>query len=247
MPCTPSSAMVLAAGLGVRMRPITLQTPKPLIKVGGRTMLDRVLDRLEEAGVHRVVVNAHWLAEQIKAHLDARPASSLSIALSDEPSILETGGGVKRALPLLGDDPFFVINADIIWLDGPTPTLNRMASRFDPQRMDSLLLLAPTAQAVGYEGRGDYQMDSQGRLTQRQGALEICPFVMAGVSLMTKAQFADAPDGAFSNLELWRKAEEAGRLYGLRHEGNWYHVGTPDAIGLVEMHLKAPASREVHP
>lgn len=242
----PKRAMVLAAGLGLRMRPITLETPKPLIAVGGRTMLDHALDRLEAAGVEEAVVNAHWLADKIEAHLAANPRRRLKLTLSREETPLETGGGVRQALPLLGDDPFFVVNADIVWLDGPAPALRRLADAWKPAIMDSLLLVTPTAGAVGYDGRGDYQMDPDGRLSQRPD-LDVAPFVMAGVSIMTAAQFADTPDGAFSNLLLWRRAEARGRLYGVRHEGNWYHVGTPPSVPLVEAHLRAPATREVVP
>lgn len=242
----PKRAMVLAAGLGLRMRPVTLETPKPLVTVGGRTMLDHALDRLEAVGVEEAVVNAHWLADKIAAHLEANPRRNLKLTLSREEVPLETGGGVKHALPLLGDDPFFVVNADIVWLDGPVPALKRLADTWDPAVMDSLLLVTPTPFAIGYEGRGDYQMDPDGRLSQRPD-LEVAPFVMAGVSIMTKANYADTPDGAFSNLLLWQRAEAAGRLFGVRHEGNWYHVGTPAAIPLVDTHLAAPASREVVP
>lgn len=242
----PKRAMVLAAGLGLRMRPITLETPKPLISVGGRTLLDHALDRLEAAGVEEAVVNAHWLADKIEAHLDANPRRNLKLTLSREDVQLETGGGVKHALALLGDDPFFVVNADIVWLDGPVPALKRLAAAWNPDLMDSLLLVTPTASAIGYDGRGDYQMDPDGRLSTRPD-MEVSPFVMAGVSIMTAAQYADTPTGAFSNLLLWRRAEAAGRLYGVRHEGNWYHVGTPAAVPQVDAHLAAPASREVVP
>lgn len=242
----PKRAMVLAAGLGLRMRPLTLDLPKPLIAVGGRTLLDHALDRLEAAGVEEAVVNAHWLADKIAAHLAANPRAKLKVTLSREDTQLETGGGVKNALPLLGEEPFFVVNADIVWLDGPSPTLQRLADAWNPAIMDSLLLVTPTPRAVGYDGRGDYQMDPDGRLSQRPD-LEVSPFVMAGVSIMTAAQFTDTPDGAFSNLLLWQRAEALGRLYGVRHEGNWYHVGTPAAVPLVDAHLRAPATREVVP
>lgn len=246
MSSMPKRAMVLAAGLGLRMRPITLDLPKPLVRVGGRTLLDHALDRLEAAGVEEVVVNAHWLADKIASHLESNPRADLKITLSREDTQLETGGGVRHALPLLGDGPFFVVNADIVWLDGPVPALRRLADAWNPDVMDALLLVTPTATSIGYDGRGDYQMDPDGRLTQG-GPADVSPFVMAGVSIMTAACYADAPDGAFSNLALWQRAEAAGRLYGVRHEGNWYHVGTPAAVPLVDSHLRDPASREVHP
>lgn len=246
MSSMPKRAMVLAAGLGLRMRPITLDMPKPLIRVGGRTLLDHALDRLEAAGVEQVVVNAHWLADKIAAHLEANPRPGLKMLLSREDTQLETGGGVRHALPLLGDGPFFVVNADIVWLDGPVPTLRRLADAWNPEVMDALLLVTPTATSIGYDGRGDYQMDPDGRLTQG-GPADVSPFVMAGVSIMTASSYADTPAGAFSNLALWQRAEAARRLFGVRHEGNWYHVGTPAAVPLVDSHLRDPASREVHP
>lgn len=242
----PKRAMVLAAGLGMRMRPITLTTPKPLVAVGGKPMLDHALDRLADAGVAEAVVNAHWLADKIADHLAARRQPAPRITLSREADVLETGGGVRHALPLLGDAPFFTINADIVWLDGPVPALRRLAQAWDPDKMDCLLLVTPTATAVGYHGRGDYHMDPDGVLTSRVEG-EVSPFVMAGIAIMKPDLFADRPDGAFSQSLIWREAEAAGRLYGVRHDGNWYHVGTPDAVPLVDAHLREPLGREVVP
>lgn len=239
------TAMVLAAGLGLRMRPITLETPKPLVRVGGQTLLDHALDRLEQAGVARAVVNGHWLAGKIESHLKARtrgPATEFSY----EETALETGGGVRKALSLLGADPFFVVNADILWLDGPVPALRRMMGAWDPARMDALLLLAPTVWAVGYEGRGDYFLEPAGSARLRQ-ADEVAPFVFGGVSIMKPELYDGTPEGPFSNLDLWKKAEADGRLYGLRHEGPWYHVGTPEAIAQVDQELRQPASQYVEP
>ncbi|WP_029011607.1 nucleotidyltransferase family protein [Niveispirillum irakense] len=242
----PKRAMVLAAGLGMRMRPITLTVPKPLIAVGGQPMLDHVLDRLAQAGVEEAVVNTHWLADKINAHLAARTAPAPRITCSHEKEVLETGGGIRNALPLLGDAPFFTINADIVWLDGPVPALTRLAQAWDPAKMDCLLLVTPTATAIGYDGRGDFHMDPDGLLSSRVEG-EVSPFVMAGVAIMKPELFHDRPAGAFSQSVIWREAEAAGRLYGLRHDGNWYHVGTPDAVPLVDAHLRDPAGREVVP
>nr|WP_205028294.1 nucleotidyltransferase family protein [Oleisolibacter albus] len=245
MSAVPARAMVLAAGLGLRMRPLTLTTPKPLIAVGGRTMLDHALDRLAAAGVRQAVVNAHWLADRIETHLAARTAEPPTL-LSREEAALETGGGVKKALPLLGDDPFFVVNADIVWLDGPVPALKRLAQAWDPARMDALLLMVPLARAIGYDGRGDYHMDPAGRLTFRS-AQDLAPFVFGGVCIMSPALYRDTPDGPFSNLVLWHRAEAAGRLYGLRHDGPWYHVGTPEAVPLVDAAMRNPRGPDVEP
>lgn len=224
----PRKAMVLAAGLGLRMRPLTLERPKPLINVGGKPMLDHALDRLAEAGVETAVVNAHWHAEMIAAHVKGRKKPK--IVVSHEDTLLETGGGVKKALPHLGKDPVFVVNADILWLDGPQQTLKRAAAHWDPETMDALLLLMSTTKAVGYDGRGDFHMDPLGRLTRRAEG-EIAPFVFAGVQIVKPGLFAqDTPDGAFSTNLVWDRLQESGRLYGLAHDGAWFHIGTPPAL-----------------
>jgi len=224
----PRRAMVLAAGLGLRMRPLTLERPKPLIAVGEKTMLDHALDRLADAGVETAVVNAHYRGEMIEAHLKGRTAPK--IVISHEDTLLETGGGVKKALPHLGKEPVFVVNADILWLDGPQQALKRAASHWDPERMDALLLLMSTTKAVGYEGRGDFHMDPLGRLTRR-GEGEIAPFVYAGVQIVKPELFAqDTPDGAFSTNLVWNRLQESERLYGLAHDGAWFHIGTPAAL-----------------
>lgn len=226
-PFMPSHAMVLAAGLGLRMRPLTLTRPKPLIEVGGAPLLDHALDRLAAAGVAQAVVNTHHLGDMIADHLAGREHPA--ITLSPEATLLDTGGGVKNALPHLGTDPFFVVNADILWLDGPTPALTRMARCWDPAIMDALLLLMPIVAAVGYEGPGDYHLDPDG-VAHLRAVDEPAPFVYAGVQIIKPELYRDAPDGAFSNLDLWRRAEEAGRLHGIRHDGVWFHVGTPEAV-----------------
>jgi N-acetyl-alpha-D-muramate 1-phosphate uridylyltransferase len=230
----PSRAMVLAAGFGVRMKPLTDRLPKPLIAVGGKTLIDHVLDRLADVGVECIVVNVHYLADALERHLAGRRG----IVISDERDrILDSGGGVVKALPLLGAAPFFLVNSDTIWIEGVQPNLARLAGAFDPTRMDALLLLAPAATSVGYSGRGDYAMGSDGRL-QRRGERHVVPFVYAGAAIFSPALFADAPAGPFSLTRLFNRAEEAGRLHGLRLEGVWMHIGTPEAIAEAEAALR---------
>ena len=230
----PTRAMVLAAGLGLRMRPLTLTTPKPLVPVAGRTMLDRALDRLVDAGVELAVVNTHWLPDQVDAALAAR--KDMSIRISHEEILLETGGGVANALPLLGDDPFYVVNADIVWRDGTIPALERLARQWNAETMDVLLLVTGAVRATGYDGSGDFMMDPVGRLTRRPER-EIAPFVFTGVQIVHPRLFEGAPEGPFSMNVLYDRAAEAGRLCGLAHDGEWYHVGTPDAIELAEAEI----------
>src|SRR5580693_8288265 len=228
----PRTAMVLAAGNGVRMRPLTERMPKPLIAVGGKPLLDNVLDRLAATGVETAVVNVHYLADQIERHLAGRRAPK--IVISDERGeLLDTGGGVVKALPSLGGAPFFHLNADTIWIDGVKPNLLRLAEVFDPARMDAQLLVAATSTSVGYAGRGDFAMAPDGRLSRRRER-EVAPFVYAGVAILNPAMFADAPPGAFSLNRLFDRAVESGRLHGLRLEGVWMHVGTPEAIAAAE-------------
>jgi MurNAc alpha-1-phosphate uridylyltransferase len=234
---TPQSAMVLAAGFGQRMRPLTDNMPKPLVKVAGKALLDHVLDRLADAGVTRAVVNVHYLAEQIERHVAARKAPRITV--SDERGVLlDTGGGVVKALPLLGDAPFFHINSDTIWIDGVTPNLTRLAESFDPGTMDALLLLAPGAGSIGYAGRGDYLMAPDGRLRARPER-DVAPFVYAGAAILSPRLFDGAPQGAFSLTRLFAHAIEAGRLHGLRLDGLWMHVGTPEAIAEAEQAIAA--------
>jgi MurNAc alpha-1-phosphate uridylyltransferase len=236
----PRTAMVLAAGNGIRMRPLTDRTPKPLIEVYGKPLIDNVLDRLAATGVETAVVNVHYLADQIERHLAGRRAPR--IVISDERAkLLDTGGGVVKALPLLGAAPFFHLNSDTIWIDGVKSNLARLAEAFDPARMDALLLLAATSNSVGYSGRGDFAMAPDGRLSRR-AEHEVAPFVYAGVAILSPALFADAPDGAFSLNLLFDRAIEAGRFHGLRLEGVWMHVGTPDAIAAAERAILASAA-----
>ena len=229
---TPKRAMVLAAGLGTRMRAFNGRIPKPLVQVGGKPLIDYVLDRLAEQGVERTVVNVHHLADQIERHLAGRARPQ--IVISDERAeLLGTAGGVVKALPQLGDAPFFHVNSDTIWIDGVKPNLGRLAAAFEPSRMDALLLVAPTATSIGYTGRGDFAMGPDGMLTRR-GEREVVPFVYAGAAILTPAFFAGAPTGPSSMTPLFDRTVEAGRLCGLRLEGVWMHVGTPDAIKAAE-------------
>ena len=225
----PEAGMVLAAGLGKRMRPLTATRPKPLIEVAGRTLLDRALDHLVTAGVRRAVVNTHYFADQIDAHLKGR-AGNLDIRLSDERGkLLETGGGVTKALPLLNCDPFYVVNSDNLWIDGSSDTLKQLAQRWDPTQMDALLLLVPLARATGYEGRGDFHMDSAGHIRKR-AEHRVAPYVFSGVSLMARAPFTAQPVEPFSMWRIWEPLLTKRRLYGVVHQGLWFHVGTPAAV-----------------
>jgi MurNAc alpha-1-phosphate uridylyltransferase len=224
--------MVLAAGFGTRMRPLTDNLPKPLVPVAGKALLDHVLDRLADTGVETAVINVHHMADAIEQHLKGRTRPK--IVISDERDLLlDTGGGVVKALRLLGDAPFFHVNSDTIWIEGVTPNLGRLAAMFDPEQMDAVLLMAATANSIGYEGRGDFAMTPDGRL-KRRAEREVAPFVYAGAAILTPAMFKDAPAGKFSLNALFDRALEAGRLFGLRLEGTWMHVGTPAAIQAAE-------------
>ncbi|NKB55764.1 MAG: NTP transferase domain-containing protein [Alphaproteobacteria bacterium] len=220
---TINTAMVLAAGLGTRMQPLTDDRPKPLVVMAGQTLLDRVLGHLSTEGITRIVVNTHYKGEMIADHL----ANRADVTLSPEPALLETGGGVRNALPHLGDDAFFVVNCDAVWLDGPTPALHRMTQAWRDDDMDALLLLQRTVSIQGETGRGDYFLDSEGYAARRHESA-IAPFLFAGVQILHPRLFDDTPDGPFSLNLLYDRAEEAGRLHGLVHDGEWYHVGTPE-------------------
>ena len=235
----PKTAIVLAAGLGTRMRPYNGQIPKPLVSIGGKSLIDYGLDRLAEAGVERAVVNVHHLADAVERHLASRCRPR--IVISDERAeLLGTGGGIAKALPQLGDVPFFLVNSDTLWRDGGKPNFTRLAENFDAAKMDALLLLAPTAGSIGYEGRGDYAMLPDGRL-RRRADHQTVPFIYAGAAILTPALFAAAPAGAFPLTVLFDRAGAQGRLFGLRLEGVWMHVGTPDAVAAAEAALAAMA------
>ncbi|QYF88417.1 N-acetylmuramate alpha-1-phosphate uridylyltransferase MurU [Brevundimonas sp. PAMC22021] len=233
--------MVLAAGLGTRMRPLTDDRPKALVEVGGRALIDHVLDRLADAGVERAVVNVHWFADRLEAHLQGR--SRPNIAISDERlQLLETGGGLKKARPLLGDDPVFVANIDSVWIDRGD-ALGDLARLWDPQRMDAALLLARREGSIGFEGDGDVFLADDGRLTFR-GEAPSAPFAYMGVHI-TRPDYADAgPAGPFSLSPLWRESAKAGRLFGCVLDGDWMHVGDPGARDEAEARLSGLSAAE---
>jgi len=227
------TAMVMAAGLGKRMRPLTATRPKPLVEVAGKPLLDHVFDRLRSAGIKRAVVNVHYLADALEAHLKRR-VSDIEVTVSDERSkLLETGGGLVKALPLIGDDRFLVVNSDNFWVDGPIDAIHLLASRWDEEKMDALLLVVPLARANCHTGRGDFHMDPLGHLSRRKPG-RIAPFVYTGIQLVSRRLFEDAPEGAFSTNLLWSRAIEAGRCFGVVHQGLWFDVGTPAAIAKTE-------------
>jgi MurNAc alpha-1-phosphate uridylyltransferase len=224
----PSTAMVFAAGMGTRMRPISNSIPKPLIEVGGKALIDHVLDEFAAEGVERAIVNVHYLPAMIESHLQARRAPR--IVISDErEKLLDQGGGIKKVLPLLGDDPFFVVNTDAFWIEGPSSNLRRLAQAWNPEIMDVLLLLASTTKSVGVDWPGDFTMDPDGRLTRRNES-EVAPFVYAGIGIMKPQTFANEASDAFRLAPFFFDAAQRGRLFGVRLEGLWLHVGTPEAI-----------------
>ena len=234
----PQTAMVMAAGLGKRMRPLTATRPKPLIEVAGKSLLDHALDRLRAAGVARAVVNVHYLADAVEAHLRNR-VTGLEIAVSDERSrLLETGGGLVKALPLIDSDPFLVVNSDNLWIDGPVDSLRLLASGWDDERMDALLLLVPLARAYCHGGRGDFHMNATGALRRRKPRA-VAPFVFTGIQMISKRLFAgEVPQGPFSTNLLWDAAISAGRCFGAVHQGLWFDVGQPESIRKTEEILR---------
>ena len=233
----PHTAMVMAAGLGKRMRPLTATRPKPLVEVAGKALLDHVLERLRAAGVKKVVVNVHYLADALEAHLRSRD-HGLEIAISDERALLlETGGGLVKAAPLIDSDPFIAINSDNLWVDGPADALKLLASHWDDGRMDALLLLVPLARAENHSGMGDFHMDRTGRLRRRERS-HVAPFVFTGVQMVSKRLLREAPEGPFSTNLLWSRAIAEGRCFGAVHHGLWFDVGTPQAIQLTEAALQ---------
>jgi N-acetyl-alpha-D-muramate 1-phosphate uridylyltransferase len=232
----PRTAMVMAAGLGKRMRPLTATRPKPLVEVAGKALIDHVLDRLRAAGVEQIVVNVHYLPDALEAHLAAR-ASDLAVTISDERALLlETGGGLIQAAPMIAEDTFLVVNSDNLWIDGPTDSLRLLASHWREEEMDALLLLIPHARANNNGGMGDFHMDSLGRL-RRRAAGRVAPFVFTGIQIVSKRLLRDAPAGAFSTNVLWDRAIEEGRCFGAVHQGLWFDVGSPPAIAATEAAL----------
>ncbi|MEQ8282692.1 MAG: nucleotidyltransferase family protein [Parvibaculum sp.] len=229
-------AMVMAAGRGTRMRPLTETLPKPLVRLAGKPLIDHALDRLADAGIEEAVVNVHYLADLLVAHLAAR--THPRIVVSDErAALLDTGGGTKKALPLLGDDPVLTFNSDSVWVEGLGANLRNLMAAFDPGRMDALLMIADAARTIGYVGRGDFTMDPAGLLARR-GESTTAPYMFAGVQIIKPGLFADGPDGAFSTNLIWDRLIERGRLYGHRMGGTWMHVGAPDDLAEAEAFLR---------
>lgn len=239
-----TQAMVLAAGLGTRMRPLTVQTAKPLLPLGGRALLDHALERLAAAGVTRIVVNTHWHAARVEAHLAAR-ATGMDVVLQPETALLDTGGAVSTALRsgALADAPFFVVNGDSVWVDGPFPALGRLAAAFDPAAVDAVLLVHRTFQVHGDAGRGDFALDPWG-VPRRRRERELVPYIYAGVQAASPALFADTPAGAFSTNLVWDRALAAGRLQAVVHDGLWFHLSRPQDLSDAEFVLHANATGE---
>jgi MurNAc alpha-1-phosphate uridylyltransferase len=233
----PSHAMVLAAGLGTRMRPLTEETPKPLLRLEGRSLLHHAMDRLRDAEIPNLVVNAHWFADQVVAAAEAHGSEPPPVVLRED-ALLETGGGVKAALSHLGEQPFVVVNGDAFWLDGPTPALRRLFGVYDPAEMDALLLLIRTSQIDGEVGRGDFLLDPLGH-ARRPREREIAPYLFGGVQILNPALFEGMPEGAFSLNRVYDRAMEAGRLFGLVHDGAWFHLSTPRDLQRAETMLRA--------
>lgn len=233
-PLVSETAMIMAAGLGKRMRPLTTTTPKPLVRVSGKPLIDYALDHLEQAGVKQAVVNVHYLPEQVEAHLANRTVPRCIIS-DEREQLLETGGGMIKALPLL-PDPFFCVNSDNVWLDGPRNALVELSDRWDPAIMDALLLVVPHPRAHHHTGLGDFHLDAAGRITRRRPG-RVAPYIYIGIQIVSHRLLRDAPQGAFSTNVLWQRAIEEGRLYGLVHTGEWFEVGTPEAVAPTEARL----------
>jgi N-acetyl-alpha-D-muramate 1-phosphate uridylyltransferase len=239
MSWTPDIAMVLSAGLGTRMRPLTDTLPKPLVRLGDRALIDHVLDRVAAAGVPRAVVNVHHKADALQNYVATRVVPDISVS-SEREKLLDTGGGTKRALPLLGPGPFLVLNSDSVWIEGADQNLTRLFSAWDGEHMDCLLMLALASSAVGYSGKGDFSHEADGRIRRRRGD-ESVPFVYTGVQIVHPRLFADAPEGSFSFNTLWNRAMLQGRAYAMRMNGLWLHVGSPAELAAAEATLRAEA------
>lgn len=230
----PETAMVMAAGLGKRMRPLTATRPKPLVDVAGKPLIDHVFDRLRSAGVGRAIVNVHYFADQLEAHLRAR-VKDMELLISDERAqLMETGGGLVQARGLIGDKPFLCINSDNLWVDGPSDAIRQLAAGWDDDRMDALLLVVPLARAYGHGGNGDFKVDPFGRITERRKPGRMAPFVYTGVQILSPRLIRDWPEGPFSTNLFWTRAMEAGRLWAVVHQGLWFDIGTPKAIPAAE-------------
>lgn len=239
-------AIVLSAGLGTRMGPMSQITPKPLVPVAGKPLLDHTFEKLDVADIGPVVVNVHHLAGQIEAHLSPRIADGRVRISNERDALLDTGGGVKKALPLLGKQPFFAINSDALWLDGAVPALTRLRQAFEPRVMDVLLLLVRTEDALGYDGPGDFIPAHEGKVLTPidfRGDAPSAPVMFGGIQIVAPSMYDDMPEGAWSNREIFRKAAARGRLYGLVHDGRWFHVGTPDAVLQAETQMNKVGAR----
>jgi MurNAc alpha-1-phosphate uridylyltransferase len=239
-PIRPKRAMVLAAGLGKRMRPLTATVPKPLIEVAGRALIDHGLDRLQHAGVETAVVNVHYLPHLVRSHLSRWKKPQIVIS-DEQKALLDTGGGIAKALPNFVGEPFYLLNSDSFWIEGPRPNLDWLAGAWQEEHMDALLLLASTVRSVGYDAPGDFRMDATGRL-RRRAEREVAPFVYAGAAILHPRLFDDCPPGAFSLNRLFDKAIDAERLFGVRMDGFWIHVGTPEAISAAELSVADSAA-----
>jgi MurNAc alpha-1-phosphate uridylyltransferase len=233
----PKTAMVMAAGLGKRMRPLTATRPKPLVVVNGRALIDHVFDRLRAGGIERAVVNVHYLADTLEAHLRNR-VSGIDVVVSDErKQLMETGGGIVQARDLIGNDPFLVVNSDNLWVDGPSDAIRMLAARWDDAKMDALLLMVPLARANHHAGQGDFRLAADGKIIGRRQPGKLAPFVYTGVQILSPRVIADWPEGPFSTMLFWERAIASGRAYGLVHQGLWFDVGTPAAVGKTEVML----------
>ena len=239
----PQSAMILAAGLGLRMRPITDKTPKPMIMVDGQPILTHALQRLEAVGVTNVVINTHHLADKIERHYKDYHGAALHF--SREKSLLETGGGVKKALSMLGEKPFFVVNSDAFWLNGPTDALGRLAMQWIPERMDALLMLHSTVDAYGYDGLGDFCCEADGKLTRRVEQ-EVAPWLFTGVQILDPKTLQNTPKGSFSLNLIYDQALEKDRLFGMVHDGEWFHIGTPYGLSEAEYYMQTTFAETKH-
>lgn len=233
----PETAMVMAAGLGKRMRPLTATRPKPLVEVAGKALIDHVFDRLREAGIKRAIVNVHYLADAMEAHLKAR-VKDIEVIVSDERAqLMETGGGLVQAREMIGDRPFLCVNSDNLWVDGPIDAIVQLAQHWDDEAMDALLLLVPHARAHCHGGQGDFHLDAHGRIVKRRAPGRLAPFVFTGVQILSPRVIADWPEGPFSTNLFWQRAIDAGRAYGVAHSGLWFDVGSPPAIKATEAML----------
>ncbi|MAV88749.1 MAG: mannose-1-phosphate guanylyltransferase [Rhodospirillaceae bacterium] len=230
------TAMILAAGLGLRLRPITNKIPKPLVKVANRTLLDHTIDKLLAIGVKTAIINIHYLGDQIRQHLSERTDLEIIFA-SEADTLLETGGGIKNVLEYFGNEPFLACNADVLWLNGPSPVLKRMQNSWHDEQMDGLLMLHSTVEAYGYTGNGDFELDSVGKLS-RKLERELTPYLFTGVQILHPRIFKGTPSGAFSLNMIYDKLIKTDRLYGILNDGEWFHIGTPDGLDQAEKYMQ---------